>query len=278
MECVLDQGCPIHIGENAVQLADEIPLRQSCRNCVILCESNAANLILPPFLDRCPNLRKQPVYYLDSSESRKQMESLLPLWDAWVRDGMDRQGETEAMLTMLADAVETLLAYDNAELQFFMADRDVISDLDNYADHIHVAGYATPFIYIYFLLMLNLDTKRNTLLLAGFLLGLVIDMFANTPGMNAAATTLLAFLRPWLLSLFVPRDNTDDRRPGVRSMGFGPFLGYVLTAVFVHHTVLLLLDTFSFFDWKTLVLKVLASTALTTFCVAVLDSTRKGKA
>ena len=91
MECVLDQGCPIHIGENAVQLADEIPLRQSCRNCVILCESNAANLILPPFLDRCPNLRKQPVYYLDSSESRKQMESLLPLWDAWVRDGMDRQ-------------------------------------------------------------------------------------------------------------------------------------------------------------------------------------------
>ncbi len=145
-------------------------------------------------------------------------------------------------------------------------------------NHIHVAGYATPFIYIYFLLMLNLDTKRNTLLLAGFLLGLVIDMFANTPGMNAAATTLLAFLRPWLLSLFVPRDHTDDRRPGVRSMGFGPFLGYVLTAVFVHHTVLLLLDTFSFFDWKTLVLKVLASTALTTFCVAVLDSTRKGKA
>ena len=94
--------------------------------------------------------------------------------------------------------------------------------------------------------------------------------------------TVLAGYVPYtllvLLSLFVPRDNTDDRRPGVRSMGFGPFLGYVLTAVFVHHTVLLLLDTFSFFDWKTLVLKVLASTALTTFCVAVLDSTRKGKA
>ena len=58
-------------------------------------------------------------------------------------DKMDRQGETEAMLTMLADAVETLLAYDNAELQFFMADRDIISDLDNYADHIHVAGRVT---------------------------------------------------------------------------------------------------------------------------------------
>ena len=58
-------------------------------------------------------------------------------------DKMDRQGETEAMLTMLADAIETLLAYGNAELQFFMADRDIISNLDNYADHIHVAGRVT---------------------------------------------------------------------------------------------------------------------------------------
>lgn len=58
-------------------------------------------------------------------------------------DSMDRQGETEAMLTMLADAIETLLAYDNVELQFFMADTDIITNLDNYADHIHVAGRVT---------------------------------------------------------------------------------------------------------------------------------------
>ena len=58
-------------------------------------------------------------------------------------DGMDRQGETEAMLTMLADTIETLLAYDNVELQFFMADTDIITNLDNYADHIHVAGRVT---------------------------------------------------------------------------------------------------------------------------------------
>ena len=56
---------------------------------------------------------------------------------------MDRLGETEAMLTMLEEATDTLLAYDNAELQFFMADTDIITNLDNYADHIHVAGRVT---------------------------------------------------------------------------------------------------------------------------------------
>lgn len=58
-------------------------------------------------------------------------------------DKMDRLGETEAMLTMLKDTIRTLLAYDNAEIQFFMADREIITNLDNYADHIHVAGRVT---------------------------------------------------------------------------------------------------------------------------------------
>lgn len=58
-------------------------------------------------------------------------------------DKAQRTGETEAVLAMLDEVTETLLTYDNAELQFFMADTEVISNLDNYADHIHVAGRVT---------------------------------------------------------------------------------------------------------------------------------------
>ena len=58
-------------------------------------------------------------------------------------DKMDRQGETEAMLMLLEEATETLLCYGNAELQFFMADEGIVTELNNYADHIHVAGKVT---------------------------------------------------------------------------------------------------------------------------------------
>ena len=47
------------------------------------------------------------------------------------------------MLKLLEETTETLLEYENAELQFFMADETIITDLDNYADHIHVAGKVT---------------------------------------------------------------------------------------------------------------------------------------
>lgn len=142
-------------------------------------------------------------------------------------------------------------------------------------NHIHIGGYATPFIYVYFILVLNRDVSRNTLLLLGFSLGLVIDVFSNTPGMNAAATTLLAFLRPSLMTLFVPRDSNDDWEPGIRSMGISPFLGYAVVCVLLHHIVLLVMDTFSFFNWGLLLLKILFSTLLTTCCVMALESFRR---
>ena len=40
-------------------------------------------------------------------------------------------------------ATRELLAYDNAKIQCFLTDIDTITDLDNYADHIHVAGRVT---------------------------------------------------------------------------------------------------------------------------------------
>ena len=63
-------------------------------------------------------------------------------------------------------------------------------------NNVHIAGVATPFLYVYFILKFNSGTSRNELMVWGFCMGLAIDIFSNTPGMNAAATVLLAFLRP----------------------------------------------------------------------------------
>ena len=72
-----------------------------------------------------------------------EFDIFFPPYSILFWDKMDRLGEREAMLALLEETTETLLQYDNAELQFFMADTDVITNLDNYADHIHVAGRVT---------------------------------------------------------------------------------------------------------------------------------------
>ena len=78
-------------------------------------------------------------------------------------------------------------------------------------NHVHLFGYATPFLYIYLLLKLNLGTSRAELLIWGFLLGLAVDIFSNTPGVSAASTTFYALLQPILVRLFTPRHRGGRR-------------------------------------------------------------------
>ena len=93
-------------------------------------------------------------------------------------------------------------------------------------NQLHIGGYATPFLYIYFILKFNSKIGRNQLMLWAFMLGLTIDVFGNTPGMNAAACTCLAFFRNSLLRLVTLRDLDEAFRPGVKSLGVAVFFRY----------------------------------------------------
>lgn len=142
-------------------------------------------------------------------------------------------------------------------------------------NNIHIAGYATPFLYVYFILKLNSGITRNELMLWSFSLGLIIDIFSNTPGMNAAVAVLVAFTRPVILRLFSPRDSLDDFEPGFKAMGISPFIRYTIVCVFLQTTVLLSIESFSLFSLTVLVLKIITSAILTILCVLAIEGIRR---
>ena len=130
-------------------------------------------------------------------------------------------------------------------------------------------------LYIYFILKFNSGTSRNELMLWAFFFGLTIDVFSDTPGMNAAATVLLAFLRPSLLRLFTPRDNQDNLVPSFKSMGITPFLKYTTASVFIHSLALLSIEFFSFSGIWLLLLRVALCTVLTVTCIVAVEGIRR---
>lgn len=136
----------------------------------------------------------------------------------------------------------------------------------------HVFGYATPLVYFYVLLKLPSSASRNKLLVWGFCSGLAIDMFSDTPGMNAAATTLLAFLRPSVLGLYMAKGDAEEYVPGIHSVGFGFFLRYCVTAVLLHHVALFSIQSFSFAEADTLLARIGGSALLSIACILLLDS------
>lgn len=144
-------------------------------------------------------------------------------------------------------------------------------------NQMHIGGYATPFFYIYFILKFNSRVGRNELMLWAFTLGLTVDVFGNTPGMNAAVATCLAFFRNSMMQLVTLRDLDEGFRPGIKSLGFSSFFRYSLLSSALFCSLLLLIDTFSFFDLTVLVIKIITSTLSTMLCIFCAESLGRKK-
>ena len=144
-------------------------------------------------------------------------------------------------------------------------------------NHIQIAGYATPSLFIYYILILNSETSRNSLLLQAFLIGLCVDIFSNTPGMNAASATILAFIRKPMLHVHMQHDMTDDFEPCIRTLGFFNFLRYVLTGALTFTLFLQILSSFSFAHGKDFILRIITNTLMTVFLIMCVDVLRRKK-
>jgi rod shape-determining protein MreD len=78
---------------------------------------------------------------------------------------------------------------------------------------IHLFGYATPMLYVYFVLLFPRNYPKWGILLWSFCMGLVIDMFFNTPGVAAASMTLIGAIQPYYFEMYLSRDAAENIQP-----------------------------------------------------------------
>lgn len=147
-------------------------------------------------------------------------------------------------------------------------------------NRVHIAGVSTPLLYIWLLLKENSGVSCQALMLEAFVLGLLVDMFSDTWGMNAAGAVALAFVRPLLLRMSAVREEQEAYTPGVRTMGLGGFARYLAAGVLLHHAVVLGLELFpvSAVDWWDGLTRLATSVLLTLALMAALENMawRKG--
>lgn len=114
-------------------------------------------------------------------------------------------------------------------------------------DNIRLGYYIHPYIYVLFIFLLPFNIQKWQLLLLGFITGLSVDFFNGTPGLNAAATVFMAFIRPYVINGMTRRkDINHNDEPSFNNMGFSWFLLYSLLLLTAHNFTLFLLETFSF--------------------------------
>ena len=130
-------------------------------------------------------------------------------------------------------------------------------------NNILIARMIAPFFYILFIILLPFDTPRALLLFLSFLLGLLVDVFTNTPGVHASASLLIGFLRPGILRLISSRETLDSvAAPRVENMSLNWFVGYTAFMVVIHHFFLFFIEAFTFSDLLITLLRIVLSSIL----------------
>lgn len=133
-------------------------------------------------------------------------------------------------------------------------------------NNINFAGYINPYLYILFVLLYPFTGNQSLFLLLSFLLGLTVDIFEDSGGINAAACLVVAFLRPYLLrfSFGISYDHQNIR---LSNAPLGAKISYVALLVLIHHLVLFSLEMFSFSHIILILKKTLFSAIFTIILV-----------
>jgi rod shape-determining protein MreD len=138
--------------------------------------------------------------------------------------------------------------------------------------HLNLSYFINPYIHVLFLLTLPVAIPTAYLLIIGFISGLALDTFLDTTGLHAFASVLIAFIRPLVLRLLLPKGSIElVQQPGLYALGPMMFLNYITLHTCRYLLVYFLLEIFSLRQTGAILLKTILSTVVSVVLMLILS-------
>lgn len=136
-------------------------------------------------------------------------------------------------------------------------------------NNINFLGYINPFLYILFIFLYPIKKLDSTILFLAFLLGLSVDFFSNTGGVNAAATLFIAYARIPILKSVIGKRDIDYNAITIRKLPFFKYLSFIATLTFLHHFIVFGLEYFKWDNIGIILLKTFLTSIFTIILVLI---------
>lgn len=139
-------------------------------------------------------------------------------------------------------------------------------------NHIALFNVAVPIIFIYFIIRLPISLGDGWLFTFSFLIGFLVDVFSDTPGVNSLACTLLAALKRPVFYAYIPRDDkTKDIVPTLSALGISVYGKFLFSMVAIYCLLVFTIEYFNFADVKEIVIMSASSSLLTFIILLAID-------
>jgi len=137
-------------------------------------------------------------------------------------------------------------------------------------NHLALVGGVVLF-YVYLLVKMPVEYSRPLQILLGFLLGLLIDLFSNTPGMHALTCTTIMWMRMPILHLYVVEEDFKAGMPNRRVLGQTVYIRFCVSIVICHVVLLYFVEAFTCFNFLLMLSKIVTSALLTSLAFIVCE-------
>lgn len=127
-------------------------------------------------------------------------------------------------------------------------------------NRISIMGAYTPVIYPVIILFYPFYRNPYLFLLISFLLGIGIDAFLGTWGINAFATTMIAYFRTLIFRTSIDHEATDSF--SFRAIQWSQFLFFIFFSLLIHQSIVQFIEFFKPSRFLETVLNIFITTVL----------------
>ncbi len=143
-----------------------------------------------------------------------------------------------------------------------------------FLNRIRIFGEFTPVLYPVFVMFYPFFRNKFQFLILSFLIGLAVDAFLGTWGINAFATTAIAYFRTLIF-----RSSTDTTTDffSFSSLQWPQFLLFILSSIFFHQLLIQYIEFFKFSRFFEIFLNVVISSLISFIFIVIYTLTFKIK-
>ncbi len=133
------------------------------------------------------------------------------------------------------------------------------------ANNIRFLGWLNPQLCLLFVIWYPLKKDNLNFVINSFLFGLIIDLFSNSGGINAAAFTLIAYVKLPVLKFILNDKDLELKLFKYSNYGNISKITFIFSLAFIHQLTINSLEYFNVTHTLTILYKSFVSSLFTTF-------------
>ncbi len=134
-------------------------------------------------------------------------------------------------------------------------------------NHLNIFGYINPMVYIAWVFLYPVRKTKGLFLVLSFLLGISIDFFSDSGGVNAFAITFIAYFRFPILMAVLRKSDLDYTQFKLKMLSVNRIILFISILTIIHHFIVFSLEYFSFGEF----LNIITNTVLTSIFTVLIS-------